>query len=167
MDLNVDFNQMNLEVFNHINIPGISKIKGKTRGSVNILGTLKKPLIKGQISIKDGGLFVDVLGTEFNFDNTIDIYEDYIALDPFEIRDKNGEKGLAYGTVLHENLKNWNYDLSVEINNFLVMSLRNKEDALFYGKAYGTGYANISGYDKLLFIDVDATTNKNTQIFLR
>ena len=166
MDLTVDLNQFNLQVLNYINLPGISDIKGNTKGKVNIIGNFKKPRIIGEVNISDGGVYLDILGTGFTFENKIDIYEDYIALDPFEIYDMEGQKGIAYGTILHENLKKWNYDFSIDLDNFLVMNLKNSIDALFYGKAYGTGYANIWGYNKLLFIDVTATTNKNTQIFI-
>lgn len=166
MDLKVDFTDFNLKVLNYINIPGISDIKGFTKGEVRILGSFQKPRIQGKIDISDASFFLEVLGVNFNFDNTVDIYEDYIALDPFYMYDSKGQKGLAYGTVLHENLKEWNYDLSVDIDQFMVMNLKNKKDALFYGTAYGTGTANIWGYNKLIFIDVDATTNEGTEIYI-
>jgi len=166
MNLEIDFNRFNLDILNYTKLPGITDVKGSTKGKVKILGDLKQPRILGEIEILDGGLFLDVLGTHFTFDTKIDIYEDYIALDPFDIYDLDGKKGTAYGTILHEDLKKWNYDFSVELEDFLVMDLKNKVDALFYGKAYATGYANIWGYNKLLFIDVVATTKENTQIFI-
>lgn len=166
MDLTIDFNEFDLKVLNYTNLPGISDIGGFTKGAVRLVGSFQKPRLKGKIDIREGSFFLDVLGINFNFNNTIDIYEDYIALDPFYMYDPKGQKALAYGTVLHENLKNWNYDLSVDLDQFMVMNLKNNKDALFYGKAYATGTANIWGYNKLLFIDVDATTNEETEIYI-
>jgi len=166
MDLTVDLNDFDLKVLNYTNLPGISNINGITHGEVSILGSFKKPKLKGKIDIENGSLFLDVLGIDLNFNNTIDIFEDYIAIDPFEIFDSKGQKAIGYGTILHEDLKEWNYDFSIDVKDFMVMDLKNSKDALFYGKAFGTGTANIWGYNKLLFIDVAATTNKNTQIFI-
>lgn len=166
LDLNIDLNNLNLGVLNHLNLPGISKIKGKANGLVNLSGTIIKPLLKGKVNIDEGGLYLEVLGADVTFENEIDIYEDYIAIDPFELYDRRGQKAIGYGTLLHEYLKNWNYDFSIDVDNFMVMDLKNENDALFYGKAFGTGTANIWGYNKLLFIDVVATTNAETQIFI-
>jgi len=38
------------------------------------------------------------------------------------------------------------------------------QNALYYGKAYGTGYVNVFGADKDLMIDVNLKTEKGTTI---
>jgi hypothetical protein len=166
MNLNVDLNDFDLNVLNYTNLPGISNIRGMTKGMVNFSGSFQKPRLNGHIDIEGGGLFFDILGIDLTFDNNIDVFEDYIAINPFNIYDNLGQKASATGTILHENLKDWNYDFFIEVDKFMVMDLKNKKDALFYGKAFGTGEANIWGYNKLLFIDVAATTNAGTKIFI-
>jgi len=166
IDFNVKFDDFDLNIVNSLHVPGISEVTGIGNGLVNISGSFKNPVLDGQLSINDGGVTIDIIGSHFSFDSKIDFKEDYIGLDPFTIVDSKGNKGIAYGTVLHNHLKDWNFNLDVEMENFESLNLVKNIDAIYYGKAYATGNFNIAGYNDLLFITVDAATMPNTEIYI-
>lgn len=166
MDINVKFDAFDLDVINSIKVPGISEVTGIANGLVNISGSFKNPVLNGLLGIKNAGVTVDIIGSHLSFDTEVDFEKDYIGLDPFTITDSKGNKGTAYGTVLHDHLKDWNFNLDVEMENFESLNLVKNIDAIYYGKAYATGNFNISGYKDQIFITVDAATSANTEIYI-
>jgi ribosome-associated toxin RatA of RatAB toxin-antitoxin module len=166
IDFNVRFDDFNLNIINSLKITGISKVAGIGNGVVNISGSFKNPVLNGKLKINDGGVTIDAIGSHLIFDTEVDFEKDYIGLDPFFIHDSKGNKGLAYGTILHDHFKDWNFNLDVEMENFESLNLTKSIDAIYYGKAYATGTFNISGYSDLLFITVDAKTMPNTKIYI-
>lgn len=166
IDFNLKFDAFNLDFINSLNIPGISEASGLVGGLVNISGSFKQPILNGQLNVKDGGVTIEAIGSHITFDSKIDFQKDYIGLDPFYIYDSKGHKALAYGTILHDHLKDWNFNLDVEMENFEGLSLTKNPESIYYGNAYATGTFNISGYGSKLFITVDATTKPNTEIFI-
>ncbi|RLD26994.1 MAG: hypothetical protein DRI54_01840 [Bacteroidetes bacterium] len=166
IDFNLKFDDFNLDFINSLNVPGISEVDGLGSGLVNISGSFKQPVLNGQLDIIGGGVTIEAIGSHITFDTKIDFQKDYIGLDPFYLIDSKGHKALAYGTILHDHLKDWNFNLDVEMENFEGLSLIKEIDAIYYGNAYATGTFNISGYGSQLFITVDAATKANTEIFI-
>ncbi|MGB0933288.1 MAG: translocation/assembly module TamB domain-containing protein, partial [Lishizhenia sp.] len=96
--------------------------------------------------------------------------------------DEEGHTGSIVGQVFHDNFSNFNFDLSFNLqddavnrdNNhpfkilplekFLVMNTTYKEGDIYYGKAYVTGTANISGYADNMEITVDVKSEKGTWV---
>jgi hypothetical protein len=166
IDFNVKFDDFDLNIINSLNIKGISDVVGTGNGTVNISGSFKSPVLNGKLEIEDAGVTIDAIGSHITFSTEVDFKKDYIGLDPFIILDSKGNKGLAYGTILHDHFKDWNFNLDVEMENFESLNLVKNIDAIYYGKAFATGTFNISGYGDQLFITVDATTMPNTKIYI-
>jgi hypothetical protein len=164
INLDAKFDLLDLKFLNSLKIPGISKVNGFGTGLVGITGSINKPELDGSLDIKEGSVLIDMLGSQIYFDTRIDITKDYIALDPFYLRDNRDNRALAYGTILHQHLKDWNFNLDVEMENFESLNLIKKDESIYYGKAYATGNFNISGYDDKLFVVVNASTEPNTVI---
>jgi len=162
--LAVNFSNFDLGFLNSLNIKGISKVAGIADGLVNISGDYKNPVIEGKLAIDKGGITVDMIGSHMTFSNQIDFKKDYIGVDPFYLKDDEGHKALAYGTILHDHFKDWNFNLDIEIDDFKALDLKQNIESLYYGQAYATGNFNISGYDDKLFITIDAKTEPNTNV---
>lgn len=164
IDFDVNFDDFQLDFINSIKVPGISKVGGTAKGLVNISGTLDKPVLDGALKILDGGVTVEVIGSHLSFNTTIDFKKDFIGIDPFYLYDSKNHRALAYGTVLHDHLKDWNFNLDVELENFESLNLGKDEDALYYGKAYATGDFNIAGYADKIYVTVNAVTEPGTEV---
>src|SRR5690606_9502745 len=68
------------------------------------------------------------------------------------------------GTIIHHGLKDWNFDVSMDMTELKVLDTDARNNELYYGKAYATGALGISGFAENLDINVDAATAAGTDI---
>ena len=169
---------------------GVSDIGGVATGNIAVTGNRKKPLLEGDITFDRVGFKVDYLNTSYDFTgkflvNATDIYTDNLV----ELRDKENNIAQFFGSIYHENFSDFDYNISIEIpdtihkkgnqkelkpfkeservdNKFLSLNTNQELNGDFYGKVYGTGDINISGYKGDVAIEVDAKTERGTKFTL-
>ena len=160
----------------------VDEIEGALNGNLAIRGTLDKPIIRGTVNLDDAKANVKLLGARFGVEGPISVDKYGFYCDAIPIFDEEGNAGSIVGAVYHENFENFNFDLMVDmeqegiardkskpwirepLDRFLVMNSQYSPESLYYGKAYATGEANISGYADNLSIVVDLKTRKGTDI---
>lgn len=174
LDVDIRTDGFDIGILNGFLEGGISGIQGKVSGPLQLKGTLKQPYLTGSVMANDVGLRVDELNVRYGFEEErIVFYEDMIGFDhiPFHYIDpRTGEKvkgrGRATGTLIHDHFQGWNFNIFVEMDRLLAMSLEKGMNDLYYGRAFGSGDVEISGYPGTLSIDVDAKTEKGTDLKL-
>lgn len=182
LDFDLDFNYTNLEFTNAFMDPDVvSEIRGFIVGQLNLTGTPTKPILEGEAAIRSGSALIDILGVHIGVDGPIEVDEYGFYINGIPVFDEDGNSGLLIGSVFHDNFENFNFDLQfdlepqlmasnstifgpTEFSRFLVMDLPYDHDALYYGKGYVTGYANIFGYTENLEITTDFKTEKGTKL---
>lgn len=191
LDFNCILQNTNLAFLNpYLDEQGISEINGKAKGKVSVTGEPNRPLLQGEISLLRTGFNVDYLNTHYDFSGLMiiennDIYTDNII----EIRDE--ENNLAYfnGAIIHDNFRDFNFNVFMEIptsvyrkgtqtelmsfegskkanNKFIGLNTNMELNNDFYGKVYATGGINIEGYQEEIDITVTAKTEKGTYFTL-
>ena len=158
----------------------VSNIRGKLDGKLRVMGTPDFPKLDGSLKLIDGNAKMEMLGVNFGFNGKISADEYGFYIDNMPVSDEEGNTGSLIGSVYHNQYKDWNFDLQfdleqdyyargkngpLQLQKFLVMNTPFKEGETYYGKAYGTGSANIFGYTDNLEITVDIKTEKGTQIY--
>ncbi|MBK8497945.1 MAG: translocation/assembly module TamB [Flavobacteriales bacterium] len=143
---------------------GISDIRGFVTGKIKLYGTLTEPEIKGKVDLTDGGLRIDYLNTRYSFSTQVNIEPDMFTFDRAVVKDEEGHTATVGATVIHERLRNWNYDIWGSMTNMLVLNTTVAMNPRYYGKGYGTGEFGVSGSRGVLEINVDATTAPGTDI---
>ncbi|WP_236564860.1 translocation/assembly module TamB domain-containing protein [Flavobacterium sp. MK4S-17] len=159
-----DFDIGFLEVFLHSVFP---EMRGKASGRAAIVGNIKSPEIDGQLYLKDAGLKVGYLNTDYNFEQNsiVNITERLILFRNIELTDtKYNTKGRLNGSVKHNIFKDWELDLSLTSDRMLVLDTEDSDEALYYGTAFIEGTASIMGPTTALNIDVQATSANGTDI---
>lgn len=179
LDFTLDFDHTDIHFVNAFLDPKVvSNIKGLLSGNVKVKGTPEEPDIKGEVMLQGGNAKIAMFGVNFGIDGKIKVSKDMIAFDGIPIIDEEGNTGSATGTIFHDNFKDWNFDLGINVNDyydrdlrrevkvkqFLVMNTHYEEGAIYYGKAYATGTVNIAGYADNLDIQVNLKTQANTNI---
>lgn len=191
LDFSCILQNTNLAFLNpYLEDQGISNINGTAKGKISVKGEPKAPLLMGEISLMRTGFNVNYLNTHYDFsglmiiENT-DIYTDNII----EIRDE--ENNLAYfnGAIIHDNFKDFNFNVFIEIptsvykkgnqselqsfdgakkasNKFIGLNTNLDLNDDFYGKVYATGNINVEGYQEEIDITVNAKTEKGTSFTL-
>jgi hypothetical protein len=163
--LDANLSDFNIGFLNAFIDFGLSDIAGVASGGVNITGTPAKPMLRGTINVKDGGISVDYLNTRYQFETDVFIDYDLFGFDYVSVTDESEQVlGYATGTILHNNFRDWNYDIYVDLNNILALNTTKEMNSLFYGKAYASGSFSIFGYDDLVDINITAITEKNTKM---
>ena len=182
LDFNLNFDLTNLQFTNAFMDPDVvSEIRGYLDGQLHLTGTPELPMLAGDIALRSGSAYIDLLGVHFGVDGPIVVDEYGFYINGIPVFDQDGNSGLLVGSVFHDNFSNFNFDLQFDLEpqlfasnepifgpeytqRFLVMDLPYSIEALYYGKGYVTGNANIFGYTDNLEITVDFKTEKGTQL---
>jgi len=162
LDLNLDFSAFPVSItepfIDHI----ISDIKGELNGRVVIKGKLNEPLLNGDVKLSEAQMRVNYLNTLYRLDHKILIRPDFIGFNLMDIVDENGKIATATGTIFHQNYRNFNLDIGIEMNDFLALNTSAKDNELFYGKGIASGRTNISGYADQLIFEMNLTAKEGT-----
>lgn len=178
INVDVDISHLELDFLNEI-IPSIvSQVDGSVSGKVTINGNPKEPLLNGMLNFEEANLHVDYLNTSYRIMDQIGVYPDMFRLDNTKVLDEDGNEGFLVGTILHDNFRDWNFDLFLDVTNhqtierkterkgFLCLNTTEFDNSLYYGKAYGSGYVGVSGDVNNLEFDINLKSEKGTKIAL-
>ncbi|GHT61239.1 DUF490 domain-containing protein [Bacteroidia bacterium] len=144
----------------------IQNLTGSMSGHVRLFGDLNHPTIEGVAYAKNCRFGIEFLNSYYTFSDTIRCYPEEIRLDNVRIFDEKGQMALANGYVKHHLFNDINYSATVSFNNLLIFNANKASNPLFYGTAYGTGTANLSGTEDLVNIDVAMQNTENTKIMM-
>lgn len=164
LDLRLRMDRFDLRFIDPYLPEAISDIQGKVTGVIDVTGKLSDPQINGSALLENAGLRVNYLNTFYSFTHQVDIKPDMFALDQVLLHDDEGHTAVANGTIIHHGLKDWNFDVSLDVDNMKALDTDARRNELYYGKAYAKGSIGISGYANNLEINVDAATGPGTDI---
>ena len=166
IQLNVDLNQFNMQAFSPFGADVITDIRGLITGNAKVSGNYKSPDILGRFTLENSGLKIPYLNTDFDIETgaQIIVTKNKFEIDGTQITDtKYKTIGTLYGNATHNNFSDWEMDLHIEApERLVVLDTPPEEDALYYGTAFISGRADITGPIDELVIDVEATTQAGT-----
>ena len=166
LDIDVRLNELDLKALSPFGTNVISDIRGEASGALQIMGNYKKPKILGIINLKNSGLKIPYLNTDFDISNTTQmiVSNDSLKITSTGITDtKFDTKGLFSGVATHDNYRDWNLNLQINApERLLVLDTPPDEDELYYGTSFISGNALIQGPVDELDIKVFAATQEGT-----
>ena len=143
----------------------MSNLDGEINGDLDISGTLKGPVIKGDLVLTAFSGKVEYLNTLYKIPSAkIAFDKGFIGIDHAPIYDEKGQRANLTATIFHDNFKDLSYDVFVDANNFLALNTSLAQNEDYYGSANITGNVGISGYEGLTNIVVDASTGPATRL---
>ena len=167
LDLEARFNKFNLQILSPFGKDVITDIRGFVSGASTITGNAKKPDINGRLFLEQAGMRIPYLNTNYSLkeNSIIDLGDNQFIIQNNALIDtKYKTEGKLNGVVRHKNFSDWKLDLLIESNRFLVLDTEYFEDAAYFGTAFIDGKATIKGPTNGLFIAVNATSSKGTDI---
>ena len=165
IDLDVQLRKLNLAAFSPLGGDVISAIRGFASGRAQVTGDYKNPNIDGELLLREAGLSVPYLNTNYDFKGTarVTLTNQEFKFNSVSLSDvKYKTTGNLNGTISHQYFTNWNLDLDVTTDRLLVLDTKQDDFALYYGTAFISGDARLKGPTDELVIDVTATTEKGT-----
>ena len=167
LDFLLTMNGFDLSLLNAFIGEDVLGIHGFASSMVSLTGTLDSPQLEGDLILRNASLAVPFLKTSYTFSDKVHIDPEMFAFNNIKIYDEDGNEGRLTGQVLHTNFADWQYDVLVEMEKpFLTMNTKEGDNSDFYGKAYTTGFLDISGYGEQTFFDMTLRSEKGTTFIL-
>ncbi|TAE32313.1 MAG: translocation/assembly module TamB [Cytophagales bacterium] len=165
-DLKAIFTGTDLRVLEPFTEGIFSNIGGTANGTLDLLGSLDSPILKGTLDIRKGRVTVDYLKADAQFDDKIYFGEGEIIARRLTLRDPLGNSMNLRGGVYHDRFRFFQLRFDADLRNFRIMNTVAKDNDLFYGAAIVTGKGELYGPVDNLTIRADVTSNKGTRIFI-
>ena len=166
LDLDLILNEANLNIGEPYIEDYFTKIAGTVSGKLTVSGTLSDPLIRGNGTIKNGGIKINYLNTEYRFGGGVRFDKNLISLSQLDFLDINGNPAQFGGEVRHNSFRDISLDLYGNLDKFQVLNTTFDDSDLYYGNANATGTISLRGAASNLTINADVTTSPNTQIYI-
>lgn len=165
IDLDVGLRNFDLAPFDPLGEGVITRIRGLVDGSAKIIGDYKNPDINGELSIREGGLKIPYLNTDYDFKgvSSVTLNKQQFIFNNIQLEDvKYQTLGRLNGNISHNAFEDWKLDLGVTTDRLVVLDTKEDLESLYYGTAFISGQASLKGPIDNMVIDVLAETEEGT-----
>lgn len=182
LDFNLTFDNTDIQFTNAFMDPEVlTNIRGFLTGQLNVNGTFDNPKLNGSVELVNGNARLELMNVNYGFNGKIMSDASGFYINNMPITDEEGNTGSVIASIYHKRFADWNFDVVFNLEDngnrfgvapgrvepldrFLVMNTSYKKDEVYYGKGYGTGIVEISGYTDNLEINVDLQTQEGTKV---
>lgn len=144
----------------------MSHLEGGCSGDLDIKGTMLHPDVTGKIHVQDGKFRLNFLNTSYMFTDDVTFDTSQIRVDEMALVDTNGNSCYVTGMVKHNRFRDFTFDLNGRFKELLVLNTEEKDNSLFYGKAYATGRVKLTGPIDEIKVYVNAKNDEDSRIFI-
>ena len=139
---------------------------GTGQGELRLTGRFDAPNLLGHVDVSSGRLTFGYLGTTYTFADRISFTSTSIAFRNIRLRDVLGNTGIVDGMVQHHGFKDMSLEIAASFRKMQVLNTTRKDNDLYFGTAYATGTARVSGPTDDLDITVRASSEAGTRVAL-
>lgn len=164
LKLNMFFNGFKLETVSPFVSSVVTRMGGLASGSLKVRGSVSAPVIVGDMTMENAGCRVNFLNTYYTFSDKIHLEEDKIVFNDVAIHDTLGNTAVLNGAINHNHLRDFNFDLNLQCNDFLALDIPAEQAQGFYGTAVADGNVKISGPINDVSMNITALTKRGTEI---
>jgi len=166
LNLKAEIHSLMMERFSPFLTDILSEPEGGLEGEISVTGKLSSPVINGNLKTNNLGFTVDYLNTHYKIEAPIEIRNGQVSIKNGKVLDSKGGKASLDATFTHNNFSNIFYKINLGLKNLQCVNTTQRNNELFYGLAYASGTATISGNADALLIEANATTDKNTSMMI-
>lgn len=136
LNMELDIQKLEASIIQGFAKDQLTNAKGYIDGNLLLRGTLSEPKYSGRLNFNDFGLSLSSYKTTLEINNqAIDINQDEITLDSFQIDDVNQGTLTLDGRIITKNILNPGFDLTIKTDKFRVLDSKKGDDELVYGIA--------------------------------
>lgn len=166
INLDIGFKESEIASFQAFVKDYVKLMEGTAALNGHLSGPISMPQFEGSLLLLQAKVRIEYLKTVYKF-NRANVNFDRQNMDiiPFMVEDVNGKTGRVSGNINHNGFNQFKYNLHIDgLKGFQVLNTTSTDNNLFYGQAYGTGAASISGNTNQVRMHVTAKSEKGTQI---
>lgn len=166
LDLTTTADKLPVDAANTAFSSVVSNVSGVTSGKIHLSGELNKLVLEGALMVENTSTKINFVQTSYKLNDSIRFDKNNISFRNFKLTDEKGNTAIVNGKVNHNYFKDFNTDISINFNNYMVLNTKPKDNDKFYGTAFITGIATIKTASNLTSIDVSLKTDRNTRLFV-
>ncbi len=168
LSVTFDITNYPLKIAEYFVTSGISGTKGDIKADLTFEGLLPKPDVDGKITVTDGETTIDYTGTTYKIVEETALMNDKYLLDATgsKIIDTYGNVAYVDGGITHDFFQNLGVDVFVTAEKFLVIDTQKEDNEVYYGTGIAGGTIAFSGDFNATNIDINATTQYGSEIFI-
>jgi hypothetical protein len=163
LDFDVQVERMSAKVIQPYIENIFTDIDGMLSARAKLTGTIAQPLLNGELELHRTALTLDYTKTRYNFSGVSQIANNSVLFNNIQIFDRSGNLTTLNGNITTKNFKDLSFDLLLRATNMEILNTQERDNNLFYGKAFASGSIRISGIPNDVKLDITAQTEKNTQ----
>jgi hypothetical protein len=163
-NLDLDLAHLEVKSIQGFTFGNIEDGSGFLSGKFKITGTASKPNVNGDLKFNDVALRVTQLNSLFkNIDETVRINGQGIFFDRFTVSDEKENELVLGGSVLTPDFRNFNFNLTVDADNFRAVHSKAKDNDLYYGDLFLDTHLKVGGTMKNPVVGGNLKINKDTK----
>ena len=166
LDFDIRFNRFELASLNPYTGRVANDLAGTAFIYLTLDGTVKAPELNGTIAFQDGAATFGYLNTRYTFTDQIRVYRNNFYLEDFLVEDPYGNLAHINGSLANTYLRDFYISLNINAENLQCMNTRSQDNQDFYGTIYATGLVDINGAPDNIRLNINASTERNTRLFL-
>jgi hypothetical protein len=166
-EIDIKLDKYPLSMLEYFVTSGISQTSGFIDSEFKINGIFPKPDINGSATVSEGMVKIDYLQTTYwVVDGDLAINSTMFDATGAKMRDKDGNLADITGGIRHDHLTNFELDLRVQADRFLVLDTKKDDNPTYYGRGIGQGDIRFTGTFQQTNIDINAVTGKGTRLVI-
>ncbi|MBE9487654.1 MAG: translocation/assembly module TamB domain-containing protein [Bacteroidetes bacterium] len=139
-------------------------------GKADVDVTLSNPngyfAVDGEVDVKSFLATVLFTNARYEITGKAIIKDNQYTLQDGLVTDEFGEKAPVTAFMINTKYKKVKYNFDIHPKDLLVLNLTERQNDIFYGKAFATGRVTIDGDRNNVLMSIDATTAKESTFFL-
>lgn len=167
IDLDLNFQKFNLGILKNFGGEVLSNIRGFVSGNAKLNGNINDINYAGRLFVDDAGVTVPYLNVDYNIKNhsVVEVTHNKFIIQKTKFFDsKFNTEGTIQGLIKHKQFGDWELDLTIDSDRILALNTKDHEDVAYFGTAFIDGIATIKGPTSGLEINVNAKSEKGTEI---
>ena len=167
LDLRSTLNDLSVTYFEPFLSSVVEKTSGTINGKIHLFGPLDKLNLVGEdCHFKDFGFVLDYTQVPYKINGPMSINEKGLYFEKCTIADNYGGKGILSGSVSYNHFKNVKLNLGIDLENLQCLNTEEKDNSDFYGNAFASGTASITGNTDRIKMNFNVTTEPRTLVHI-
>lgn len=165
-DLDISMQNLKLATFQPYLSTITSKLSGFVSGDLRLTGSVKNPELSGKLTARRTALLIDFLNVEYSFTHEIEVTPNSFTVKDLVLNDAKGNSAICQGGLYHNGFRDLRLDFELRPQKMEVLNTSLTQNESFYGQAFASGYARISGSMDDILMEIDASTEKGTSMHI-
>lgn len=163
-DIQIDLNGLRLAVLNPFIKDFVDQASGFLSGNAMLKGTLDAPKINASIKMDRCEALIKYTNVLYYFDGSVDVDENLISFHNIILTDTKGGKATIEGGIKHKTFADFELDLTLKPEKFIIFNTNRLQNDMFYGNAVVSGDINVTGPVQHINILTFVRTNQGTEM---